>query len=66
MVLSCGCDQEGRKQSWDTGVEEVVLRCFLKDTTYLEGERVRKNWGAVTERIRKVFDLSTLRSKAGV
>ena len=23
MVCSCGCDQEGRKLSWETGVKEV-------------------------------------------
>ena len=32
-------------------------RCNRGNVSYLEGERVSKNWGVVTERIRKVFDL---------
>ena len=31
-------------------------RCDRGAISYLEGERVPKNWGVVTERIRKVFD----------
>ena len=61
MVWSGGCDQEGRRLSWETGIEEVVFevfpeRCDRGAISYLEGERVPKNWGVVTERIRKVFD----------
>ena len=61
MIRSCGCDQEGRRLSWETGNEEVgfeVLpeRCDRGAISYLEGERVPKNWGVVTERIRKMFD----------
>ena len=29
VVRSCVCDQ----LSWETGVEEVSVRCFLKDAT---------------------------------
>ena len=32
-------------------------RCDRGAISYLEGERVPKNWGVVTERIGKVFDL---------
>ena len=54
-------DQEGRKLSWETRVEEVGLEVFPKrcdrgTVSYLEGERVPKNWGIVTEGIREVFD----------
>ena len=31
-------------------------RCARGTVSYLEGERVLKNWGIVTERIREVFD----------
>ena len=31
-------------------------RCDRGAISYLEGERVPKNWCVVTERIRKVFD----------
>ena len=61
VVRSCGCDQEGRKLSWETGLKEVGFeafpeRCDRGATSYLEGERVPMNWGIVTERIRKLFD----------
>ena len=39
------------------GFEEFSKRCDRGTVSYLEGERVPKNWGIVTERIRKVFDL---------
>ena len=47
-----------------------VLRCFSErcnrgTVSYLEGERVPKKWGIVTERIREVFNLfmnSTVKS----
>ena len=50
-------DQVGKLE-----LKRWVFRCFQKDATegkfsYLEGERVSKNWGIVTERIRKMFDL---------
>ena len=71
MVWICGYDQEGRILSWDTGVEDVGFevfpeRCDRGAISYLEGERVPKNWGIVSERIRKVFDLLTLQSKVAV
>ena len=31
-------------------------RCDRRTVSYLEGERVPKNWGVVTKRIRKVFN----------
>ena len=62
IVQNCGCDQEGRRQSWETSVEELDFKVFPKrcdrgTVSYLEGERVPKNWDIVTERIREVFDL---------
>ena len=60
VIRSYACDQKGRRLSWETAVEEVGLEVFpeLCDRgaiSYLEGERVPKNRGMVTERIRKVF-----------
>ena len=54
-------DQEGRKLSLETiveqeGFEVFPKRCDRGTVSYLEGERVPKNWGIVTERIREVFD----------
>ena len=65
MILSCGFDQEGRSLSWETGTEEVGFEVFPEGfdrgpISYLErveGERIPKNWGVVTKRIRKVFEL---------
>ena len=62
VIWSCGCDQEGRKLSWETGIKEVSFevfpeRCDRGAISYLEGERVPKNRGIVTERIEKKFDL---------
>ena len=62
VIQDCGCDQEGRKLSWETRAEEVgfeVLpkRCNRGTVSYMERERVTKDWGIVTEGIRKVFDL---------
>ena len=61
VIQDCGCDQEGRKLSWETRAEEVgfeVLpkRCNRVTVPYMKGERVPKDWGIVTEGIRKVFD----------
>ena len=28
MIRSCGCDQKGRRLSWETGIEEVGLELF--------------------------------------
>ena len=61
VIWDCGCDQEGRKLSWETRAEEVgfeVLpkRCNRETVSYMKGERVPKDWGIVTEGIRKVFD----------
>ena len=60
MILSCGSDQEGKSLSWETGIEEVGFdvfpkRCDRGSISYSEGEKSSKNWGVVTERIRKVF-----------
>ena len=38
------------------GFEVFPERCNRRTISYLEGERVPKNWGIVTERIRKEFD----------
>ena len=61
VIQDCGCDQEGRKLSWETRVEEVgfeVLpkRCNRGTVSYTKGERVPKDWGLVTQGIREVFD----------
>ena len=40
--------------------------CDRGTISYLERERVSKNWGIVAERILKVFDLWTERSKVGM
>ena len=61
VIRSYGCDQEGRKLSWETGIKEVGFevfpeRCDRGTISYLEGERVPKNRGIVTERIGKMFD----------
>ena len=42
-------------------LKRCVFRCFLKDATeglflIWKGERIPKNWGVVSKRIRKVFD----------
>ena len=57
IIRSCGCGQEGRRLSWETGIKEVGSevfpeRCDRGAISYLEGEGVHKNWGVVTERIR--------------
>ena len=39
------------------GFEVFPERCDRGAISYLEGEGVPKNWGIVTEGIRKVFDL---------
>ena len=62
VIQNFGCDQEGRL-SWEIRVEEVGFEVFPKrcdsgTVSYLEGERVPKNWGIVTEGIREVFDSS--------
>ena len=53
------CDQERKRLSWETGIEEVGFevfpeRCNREALCYVEG--VPKNWDIVTERNRKVFD----------
>ena len=62
VIQDCGCDQEGRKLSWETRAEKVGLevlpkRCNRGTVSYMKGERVPNNWAIVTEGIRKVFDL---------
>ena len=54
MIRSYGCDQEGRRLSWETGFGELGFevfpeRCDRGAISYLEGEGVPKNWGVVTE-----------------
>ena len=61
MIQDYGCGQEGRKLSWETRAEEVgfeVLpkRCNRGAVSNMKGERVPKDRGIVTERIREVFD----------
>ena len=50
-----------RKLSWETGIKEIGFevfpeRCNRGAISYLEGERVPKNLGIVTERIGEKFD----------
>ena len=61
VIQNCVRDLEGRRLSWETRVEEVDFEVFPKrcdggTVSYLEVERVPKNWGIVTEGIREVFD----------
>ena len=61
VIRSCGCDQEGRKLSWETRIKEVGFevfpqRCNRGAISYLEGEGVQENRGIVTERIGEMFD----------
>ena len=61
VIGSYGCDQQGRRLGWETGIEDMGFdvfpeRCNRGAISYLEGEGVLKNWGIVTERIKKVFD----------
>ena len=61
VIRGCGCDQEGRRLSWETRIKEVGFevfpdRCNRGAIYYLEVEGVPKNRGIVTERIRKVFN----------
>ena len=60
MIQSYGCDQHRRRLNQETGVEKVGLkvfpeRCNRGAISYLEVDAVSKNWGIVTERIRKVL-----------
>ena len=61
VIQDCGCDQEGRKLSWETKVEEVGFvmlpkRCNRGTVSYIKGERVPEDWGIVTKGIRELFD----------
>ena len=61
VIQECGCDQEGRKLSWETRAEEVgfeVLpkRCNRGTVSYIKGERAPKDRCIVTEGIRKMLD----------
>ena len=56
IIRGCGCDQEGRRLGWETGIKkvgfEVPPEISKRGTvSYLEGERFPKNWGVVTDRI---------------
>ena len=60
MIQSYGCDKKGRGIIWETGVEQVGFEVFPKGCDrgaiyYMEGERVPKKHGIVTERSRKVL-----------
>ena len=49
------------KLSWEARAEEVSFevlpkRCNRGTVSYMKGERVPKDWGRVTEGIRKVFN----------
>ena len=59
VIRRCGCNQEGRRLSWETEIEEVGFevfpeRCNRVAISNLEGG-VPSNRGIVTERIEKVF-----------
>ena len=61
VIQDCGCDQEGRKLSWEARDEEVSFevlpkRCNRGTISYMERKRVPKDWGIVTKGIRKVFN----------
>ena len=50
MYQVCGWDREGRRLSWEARVEKVGFevfpeRCDRGTVSYLEGERLPKNWG---------------------
>ena len=56
MYRVCGWNREGRRLSWEARVEKVRFEVFPErydrgTVSYLEGERVPKNWGIVTKRI---------------
>ena len=58
MYQVCGWDREGRRLSWEARVEKVGFevfpeRCDRGTVSYLEGERVPKNWGIVTKKFEK-------------
>ena len=62
VIQDCGCDQEGRKPSWETRAQEVGFEvlpksCNRGSVSDMKGGRVPKDLGIVTEGIRKVFDL---------
>ena len=55
MIRSCGCDQEGKRLSWETGIKDLGFevspeRCDREAVSYLEGERVPQNWGLVLDK----------------
>ena len=61
IIRGCGCDQDGRKLSWETKIKEVGFEVFPERydrgaISYLEGEGVPENWGIVTERIGEKSD----------
>ena len=37
VIQNCGFDQEGKRLSWETGIEEVGFEVLLKDVT--EGQK---------------------------
>ena len=48
VIQSYGCDQKGRRLSWETGIKQVGFERFPEGCdrgamSYLEGERVPKN-----------------------
>ena len=58
MIQTYGCDQKGRRLSWETGVEQVGVEVFPEGydggaISCMEGERIPKNKDTVTERNEK-------------
>ena len=49
VIQDCGCDQEGRKLSWETraevlkGFEVLPKRCNRGTASYMKGKRVPKD-----------------------
>ena len=58
MVQVIGLTKKVRRESWETGFEQVGFEVFLKDVaiSYLEEERVPKSRDIVKKGIRKVFN----------
>ena len=71
MIQNYGCDQEGRRQSWETGIEEVGFEVFLKDVTerlfpICKGKEFQRTGALSLKELEKcLIDLLTLQSKVG-
>ena len=62
MIQSYGCDQKGRRLSWEIGVEQVGFEVFPEGCdrgaiSNVEGERVPKNRGIVTQSVYWIYEL---------